>query len=511
MRRVPALLKLSCLSLGLLAPTLYARDIDSLRHLQESWPRLEAVDASLEAQNLKTSSSRRLRGLYRNYLEALESVRATLEQTDASDCQRAHLLAIQDLLSFAKKEENAFTQCHASCRASELKLQNLQNLLHRLDEEVQQCLRGAVTRAWLQVKRTRLRGDLALELEHFSNPYAQGATSSPKSRNDLSLGTKLDFGYRGESFWVGLDGGGALLLRKNNPDKWPFSIRNEWIYQASKHAFRWGASWSRDFPYSQTPVISETSYTRNKQEAFLLWKFPSFTRSLALGLDWMKESWRVDAFSQQSWGPRFSYYLMEKHLESLVFYIAPQHISITSAGDWGLWATGVGFLFEEKHSEYEESRLKLGIQDRRLEEEGASLWPDFELLGVGPDLLLPHLSISWFLKLSPEQTPWSVSTLRAQTGVGLKYKINNLIMPFEIRMARDFHRSPPGGRRDDLFLAFSLGPSVQVSKHFFVEMPLDWNRYWILQSSKSPSGVLAAFPQNSYKTYEARLRLKYEF
>lgn len=482
---------------------------DSLRHLQEGWPRLQ--NSTPKASREEGASSRRVRGYYRNYLAALESTQAVLEQADKSNCQQGQLLAVQDLIQQTLSERRSLLTCKFGCRASELRFQKLHSLLYEFDEAVAECLRGSVTRAWLYEKQTQLKAHVLLEVDQFSNPSAQAVGASAESRQDSLIGTGLNFDYRGDEYWTGLEARGGIRFRKDSANKWPFFLKNDWIYQPSKHAFRFGGLWGRSFPYlNSTLPITEDLIAKNYAASFL-WKLPLGDRSLGLGVEWAKETWSEDLWSRVQVKVTADYYLVERHRESVRLYASAAKIALKNSNNTQLWASRVGLFFEEIRSSSESSLLKLGIQDRRVKGSGASLWPEFEVAGVGPDLVINNIFPSWKLSVEPVETPWSLNTLRSQAEMGLRFSKASLNLPFKVAMGRDFHRSDVGGLRDDLILRLSLSPAYRVSSRVLIELPLEWQRYWILRSDRDPSTVLVPYPQNSYKAYEARLRLRYEF
>jgi hypothetical protein len=459
-----------------------------LRHLLDSWPHSSSAKEE-EIEKEPSRANRRVLSQLRSIEYRLESWIDILSSHRSEKCRGFYVISLKDLLAHLQKERPLLLQTLAEIEQS----------LYLIESELRECDELDLEQAWYLEKNTSLAAQIFLETQ---------AESSPRSHKQSDLGVALEGVYKNSTIWSSLATKASLGFVENSKNESPYSLKQENVIQFSKNALRTQFYLERQFK-SYPSQFDERRYVSQTWGVGSGLRFPLGDRYHVFSAGLLNEKWGDDFWRRKSFMLNYQAGLRERGAEALKLFVDFERVLLLEP--LSVYSTSIGFIYEESFSHQENSFLKLGVQDRRQAEGAASLWPVFELSARGRDLTWINLYPSWFLGLLPVETPWSVNTLRADSQFSLTYQKDAILWPVRVSLLREFHRSLPQGRRDDVVLGLSTAPSYFFSKNWKIDTELSVSQRWILFSENSPETTTVLYPGKNDLSYKGMARLSYVF
>jgi|GEM_PF-2938457 len=484
--------------------------IDTTRHLSEGWPQGIGTQPQRErgAPHREERAPKRLRSQIEDVRAHLNDVRDALGSSESPACRDTASLALALLVERFDQQLPQFLECAGSCRATAARLEEFVDALNRLESELVACRRTRSLGKWLLERQSGFKGSLGTEGKFYSNP---GGLSEPVGQSaELSSVFDVTLGgtYRGERSWHAADVAASFALFRDVANEFDHRVSQENVFQVGAQSFRFSAGMEKR---SEWLWNSEQRGIHDTHKVEVGWRrVPASSRAVEVLAHYQNEAWRPSVWSRRVLGVESSYVLSESLHDD--FKLRGAFARETLQGlDASVWVSAVGLVYERKGASFSSARMRLGLQDRRVKDLGAGLWPDFELQLESRDHFLRGLYPRFSLMLSPDSTPWSPHTLLGKSSWGFKYALSPFEFDLDLSIAQAFHRALPGGRRDDRMAELVMGPRYKFSESASLALPIRFTRFWILRSQTDPATPGFNYPSTSYSDFEAALRIQYDF
>lgn len=461
---------------------LYAEEftINFLRHLENEWPRTNKL-----TENKGIKSHRRLSSRFNKYIRNLNEVKNLLLNAQGSPCKSTQLQSLDDLLLNVELKRAELTNCLEDCLALENRLINLNILFEIIYQEAQNCVRSKDQKQFLWDKQ-----------------------SQRKLKSYLSWGTNrqdalaaLSWAHRNSNYWNQLQLNIGAYKNQESAYKLTYGLKDQWIYQPSKNVYSLKANINKEYPFFVAPSFSDLKGSQHNFNIEGEWSFPVGNQRWSLASFWNRQNWQEGAWTNRQMGGLFSYYFYENNEVASNFYLGFSSTALsTELANVGI--TRLGVLIKNNRFKDEGSFFRIGVQDRRTKDLGASVWPELEIYVLGDDLFYDGLLPTWGVQVLPQETPWSFHALHVENRMGFEYRKGNLLIPLWAAVARDFHHKSTGPHRTDLVLRGSFAPSYRLLSGLALEIPIEWQNFWF----QSFNEVEAA----SAQTFEVRVKVIYE-
>ncbi|MEO6460139.1 MAG: hypothetical protein ABIO95_06790 [Bdellovibrionota bacterium] len=480
---------------------------DTTRHLMESWPQV-ADRNEIAAEAPSATAPKKIRAQVEEVRSLLQDLLDSLKTSDDPACRDTAGLAMALLSERFDKQTPFFLACSGSCRSTGARLEEFVDALRSLESELGQCRRTQTLSKWLFERESGLKGSFGAQETVFVNPH--GFPVGTSSVREVS--SKFDFGlagtYRSDRSWHSVEGTTSFAVFQKSVSELDYGVKQDNVVQLGSQAFRFSVALDKKGEWAW---VRQARTSHDIQDVVAGWRLvPGSSRALEILAHFHTDAWRPADWSRRILGIETNYVITESLHDDLKLKGSLSREALKGL-EGALWVTRAGVVYERKGSSFSSAHLTLGLQDRRMKDFGAGLWPDFEIELEGKDFFVSGLHPNFGLSLSPDSTPWSPHTLMAKSHWGLRYSRGNFEMPATFAVGEDFHRSPLSGHRDDRKLELTMSPAYKFSESLAVSLPIRVTRFWILKSDLDPASVTLNYPSNSYRDFEATMRLQYDF
>jgi hypothetical protein len=471
------------------------------------WPQFPEQSARVSPVP-EPKAPKRLRAQIEEVRLLLGDIYAGLDTGDEVSCRANARNALALLVDSFQKQSPYFLGCLGSCRASAARLEEFVDALRMLEEEIAGCLSQRTVNKWVLEAETSLKGSLGAQALAESNPRGEASGGGDASAFTPSLDLKLVGVYRAQRSWHSLRAATGFAMVSDQNKEFDYALEQENVVQLGSQALRLKAGIDTGGVWLWNQAV-RGSRTRQHVEAG--WRLvPGSKRALEILGRWKSDVWSSSAWSHRVIGVDTNYVLNETLHDDLkvVGGLSQETLQGLSSP---VWVTRAGVAYRRKGSSYSTAYTRLGLQDRRVKNFGAGIWPDIGVGLEGRDLFVTGVYPSFSLSLSPESTPWAAHTLMGKATWGLRFQKGSFELPTTLSVGQAFHRGLGGDHRDDRQLEAGAAPAYKLSSKTTLSLPVHWIQFWILKSDISPATSDANYPSRAYKNFETSLRLQYDF
>jgi hypothetical protein len=482
--------------------------LDTTRHLTESWPPAREIPA-LRRQTTDglRPAPRRLAAQAEEVTRLLSDVRDTLATSADASCRSNASSALALLAERFEAAKPTLTSCEDSCRSATARMEEFVDAIRALELELADCRRGQSLSRWLLEKETGLKGSVGVQGISASNPRG-AAEGSQDSQVGFLSDARLEGSYRSETSWHSADLRGSFARYGASANEFDYDLRQSNVLQYGTHAFRIGGRFARANEWLWS---DERRGLRKDLAVEGGWRrLNSAGRALEILGHFRRENLAPSIWSKTELGAEASYVLTETLHDEFKAVASMSRLTLKDL-DAPLWVTSLGVAYEQTRASSARMKLRLGLQDRRATDLGSGLWPEFFLGIDGTAILESGLSPYASLEMRPEATPWAPTSLTLRSHSGLKYVAGAFEIPADFSLGQVFHAGAPAIKRQDRLLELGLSPRYRLSDATKLALTTKWTRFWLLRSETNPAVLSVNYPRNSYKNFEASLRMQYEF